>query len=135
MKSNLLFVAGLLAPLACLYSADTPSVRMAPAAAGLPPLPAVVRDESPEQQEARLKWFREARFGLFIHWGVYAVPAGFWQGKPVGAEWIMHQGKIPVADYKAFAKDFTAAKYDPQAWARLAADAGMKYVVITAKHH
>lgn len=113
----------------------TPAIRMAPAAAGLPAMPAVVRNETAEQQEARLKWFREARFGLFIHWGIYAVPAGFWQGRPVGAEWIMNQGKIPVADYKAFAKDFTAAKYDPKAWAQLAADAGMKYVVITTKHH
>jgi alpha-L-fucosidase len=123
------------------FAADTPAAtqvpanRMAPPAAGLPSLPAVVRNETPEQQEARLKWFREARFGLFIHWGVYAVPAGFWQGKPVSAEWIMNRGKIPVADYKAFAKNFTAAKYDPQAWAQLAADAGIKYVVITAKHH
>jgi alpha-L-fucosidase len=115
--------------------AQPPKILLAPAAAGLPALPAVVRNESPEQQETRLKWFREARFGLFIHWGVYAVPAGFWQGKPTGAEWIMFQGKIPVADYRAFAQQFTAAKYDPQAWAQLAADAGIKYVVITAKHH
>ena len=116
-------------------AASAPKIQMAPAAAGLPALPAVVRDEPPAQQEARLQWFREARFGLFIHWGVYAVPAGFWQGKPVSAEWIMNRGKIPVADYRAFAKDFTAAKYDPVAWAQLAADAGIKYVVITAKHH
>jgi hypothetical protein len=115
--------------------AQTPAIPMAPPAAGLPALPAVVRDESPEQTEGRLRWFREARFGLFIHWGVYAVPAGFWHGKPVGAEWILFQGKIPVADYRAFARDFTAAKYDPEAWAQLAADAGIKYVVITAKHH
>ena len=111
------------------------TIPMAPAAAGLPPLPAVVRDEPPEQTEARLKWFREARFGMFIHWGVYAVPAGFWQGKPVAAEWIMNRGKIPVAAYQALAQDFTAAKYDPQAWAQLAEDAGVRYVVITAKHH
>ena len=105
------------------YSADSaaPTIQMAPAAAGLPALPAVVRDETPAQRAARLKWFREARFGMFIHWGVYAVPAGFWQGQPVSAEWIMNRGKIPVADYKAFAKDFTAAKYDPEAWAQLAA--------------
>lgn len=85
----------------------------------------------------RTRWFREARFGLFIHWGVYAVPAGEWQGKPVGGigEWIMKNRQIPVADYRAFAKDFTAANYDPQAWARLARTAGMKYVVVTAKHH
>jgi alpha-L-fucosidase len=115
--------------------AQTPAILMAPPAAGLPALPAVVRDESPERTEARLRWFREARFGLFIHWGVYAVPAGFWQGKPTGAEWIMFQGKIPMAAYRAFARDFTAAKYDPEAWAQLAVDAGVKYVVITAKHH
>jgi alpha-L-fucosidase len=111
-----------------------PSLRMAPASAGLPALPAVLREESPEQTELRLKWFREARFGMFIHWGVYAVPAGNWQGRH-GAEWIMNQAKIPVADYRALARGFTAAKYDPQAWAQLAEDAGVRYVVITAKHH
>ncbi|MEI8039583.1 MAG: alpha-L-fucosidase [Verrucomicrobiota bacterium] len=86
---------------------------------------------------ARTRWFRDARFGMFIHWGVYAVPAGEWQGKPANGlgEWIMHNGKIPVADYKEFAKGFTAANYDPQAWARLARAAGMKYVVVTSKHH
>ena len=115
--------------------AAPPVIRLAPASAGLPALPAVVRDESTEQQDARLNWFRAARFGLFIHWGVYAVPAGTWQGRKVGAEWIMNQGKIPMADYKALAKDFTAAQYDPVAWAQLAADAGVKYVVITTKHH
>jgi alpha-L-fucosidase len=115
--------------------AQTSAIPMAPPAAGLPALPAVVRDEPAEQTEARLRWFREARFGLFIHWGVYAVPAGFWQGQPTGAEWIMFQGKIPVAAYRAFARNFTAAKYDPEAWAQLAAEAGVKYVVITAKHH
>ena len=125
----------LLSVLPLLAAEPVPAIPMAPAAAGLPPLPAVVRNETPEQQQARLQWFREARFGLFIHWGVYAVPAGMWQGKPTGAEWVMNQGKIPVADYKAFAQKFTAAKYDPEAWAELAADAGMKYVVITAKHH
>ncbi len=84
-----------------------------------------------------MKWFKEARFGMFIHWGVYSVPAGEWQGKPIGGigEWIMKNGKIPSADYKAFAKDFTAAKFDPASWAKLAKTAGMKYVVITSKHH
>ena len=117
--------------------ASTPAlaIQMAPPAAGLPALPAVVRNETQAQQDARLKWFREARFGMFIHWGVYAVPAGTWQGRRVGAEWIMNTGKIPVADYRALATNFTAAKYDPQAWAQLAEDAGVKYVVITAKHH
>ncbi|MBC7800608.1 MAG: alpha-L-fucosidase, partial [Gemmatimonadaceae bacterium] len=78
---------------------------------------------------------REARFGLFIHWGVYAVPAGSWNGKPVSAEWIMNRAKITRAEYRPLAQQFTAAKYDPQAWAALAKEAGMKYVVLTAKHH
>jgi len=140
MKTSRLLILGT-ALLACpafvqpTSAPSAPAIRLAPPAAGLPALPAVVRNEAPEQQEARLQWFREARFGLFIHWGVYAVPAGFWQGKPVAAEWIMNRGKIPVADYKALAKNFTAAKYDPEAWAQLAKDTGVKYVVITAKHH
>jgi alpha-L-fucosidase len=137
MKPKIPLLALLLISPAGLAAADNaiPALPLAPASAGLPALPAVVRNETPEQRDARLQWFREARFGLFIHWGVYAVPAGFWQGRPTSAEWIMNKGKIPVADYKAFAKDFTAAKYDPQAWAQLAQDAGVKYVVITAKHH
>ena len=83
------------------------------------------------------QWFRDARFGMFIHWGVYAVPAGEYKGKPVGwiGEWIMKQASIPVADYRNFARDFTASNYDPAAWATLAKEAGMKYVVITSKHH
>ena len=115
--------------------AQTKPVPMAPPTAGNPAFPAIVRDETPARHEARRKWFREARFGRFIHWGVYAVPAGTWNGKPAGAEWIMNTAKIPVAEYKALAKRFTAAKYDPQAWAALAREAGMKYVVLTAKHH
>ncbi len=135
LKHRILMLA-LTVPLVA-FAADVPvpAIQMTPPAAGLPALPAIVRNETPEQHDARLKWFREARFGLFIHWGVYAVPAGFWQGKSISAEWIMNRGRIPVADYRAFAKNFTAAKYDPQAWAQLAEDAGIKYVVITAKHH
>lgn len=88
-------------------------------------------------RDAQLQWFDEDRFGMFIHWGVYAVPAGEWQGNPHGGigEWIMGHAQIPVADYKAFTPQFTAAKYDPVAWAKLAKAAGMKYVVITSKHH
>jgi alpha-L-fucosidase len=90
-----------------------------------------------DAENQRARWFDEARFGLFIHWGVYAVPAGEWQGKPVGGigEWIMKNGQIPVADYQSFAQQFTAAQYDPAAWAKLARTAGMKYIVITSKHH
>lgn len=94
-------------------------------------------DESIEQREARMKWWREARFGLFIHWGVYAVPAGTYNGKQIDGigEWIMLRGQIPIAEYKEYAKQFNPVKYDPDAWVRLAKEAGMKYIVITSKHH
>lgn len=84
-----------------------------------------------------MKWWREARFGMFIHWGVYAVPAGTYKGQRFDhiGEWIMLDGRIPVAEYRAYARDFNPVKYDPAAWAQLAKDAGMKYMVITSKHH
>ncbi len=93
--------------------------------------------ESQEQRDARMKWWREARFGMFIHWGVYSVPAGTYKGKPVPGigEWIMNTGKIPVAEYRQFAKEFNPVRYDADAWVQLAKQAGMKYIVITSKHH
>jgi alpha-L-fucosidase len=93
--------------------------------------------ETRPQHDARMAWWREAKFGLFIHWGVYAVPAGTYHGKQIGGigEWIMHNAKIPVAEYRAFAKQFNPVKYDPDAWAKLAKEAGMRYIVITSKHH
>ncbi len=88
--------------------------------------------------DARMKWWREARFGMFIHWGVYAVPAGVWNGANVtnsGAEWIMNRGRIPVADYQKFPAQFNPTNFNAEAWVKLAKQAGMKYIVITAKHH
>ncbi len=85
--------------------------------------------------DQRMEWWREARFGMFIHWGVYAVPAGRWNGQVGGGEWIMEHRKIPISEYEPLAQQFTAERYDPTAWARLAREAGMKYVVITSKHH
>src|SRR5687767_2505806 len=87
--------------------------------------------------DERMRWWREARFGMFIHWGVYAVPAGTHKGQKINriGEWIMNRGKIPVAEYKRYAKEFNPVKYDPDAWVRMAKDAGMKYIVITSKHH
>jgi len=90
--------------------------------------------------DPRLAWWQDARFGMFIHWGVYAVPGNTWHGQSQAhsgenAEWLYQRVPIPVGDYKAFAKDFTAAQYDPKAWADVARDAGMRYVVLTAKHH
>ena len=88
-------------------------------------------------KDERMDWWRDARFGMFIHWGVYSLPAGTWDGRQIGGigEWIMNRAKIPVADYQRMAKDFNPVKYDPDAWVRMARDAGMKYIVITSKHH
>ncbi len=83
----------------------------------------------------RLAWFNDAKFGMFIHWGIYAVPAGEWEGKTNYAEWFQLQTNMPGAQYEKFAKDFTAAKFDAKQWAHIAKMAGMKYVVITSKHH
>ena len=93
--------------------------------------------ESKTQRDARMKWWREAKFGMFIHWGVYSVPAGVYDGKPINGigEWIMNKGKIPVARYAEYAKEFNPVKFDADRWVQIAKDAGMKYIVITSKHH
>lgn len=102
-----------------------------------PPSSPAADSESPAVKEARLAWFKEAKFGLFIHWGLYSIPAGYWKGErsPGIGEWIMNRMKIPVADYEKLAGGFNPWKFDAEAWAQMAADAGMKYVVITSKHH
>jgi len=84
-----------------------------------------------------MQWWREARFGMFIHWGLYAVPAGQWHGKPTPGlgEWIMDQANIPVAEYEKFAKRFNPVKFDAAEWVGIAKAAGVKYIVITSKHH
>ena len=99
-------------------------------------------DDGPETtvtKEQRLEWFRQAKFGMFIHWGPYAKMAGQWRGKqlPVGdnCEWIMQRLRIPREEYREAAKQFNPVKFDADAWADLAATTGMKYVVLTAKHH
>ena len=74
---------------------------------------------------------------MFIHWGLYAVPAGVYEGKDVPGigEWIMNHAKIPVKEYEKYAQQFDPEKFDADAWAQLAQDAGMKYLAITSKHH
>jgi len=86
-------------------------------------------------KDERMEWWREAKFGLFIHWGVYAVPAGKYGDNTNHGEWIMHRAGIPSAEYKRYALEFNPVKYDPAAWVRIAKEAGMKYIVITSKHH
>lgn len=109
---------------ACLAGADQASTRDA------------TISESKEERDARMAWWRDARFGMFIHWGVYSVPAGVYKGEQIPGigEWIMST-RIPVDEYKEYAKEFNPQNYDPEAWAALAKEAGMRYMVITAKHH
>ncbi len=89
------------------------------------------------RQDPRLDWWRAAKFGLFIHWGLYAIPAGQWGGRKVPGigEWIMLHARIPVAEYEPLARRFNPVRFDAAEWVALAKDAGQKYIVITSKHH
>jgi alpha-L-fucosidase len=84
-------------------------------------------NKSTAERAERTRWFTEARFGMFIHWGLYAIPAR--------GEWVRSVERIPHEDYLEYFREFSAADYDPRTWARLAKKAGMKYAVLTAKHH
>jgi alpha-L-fucosidase len=103
--------------------------RFAWALAAVMALPAVAQD--------RLTWWTEARFGMFIHWGIYTVPAGEWKGKPVAGlgEWIMNHARIPIPEYERLAAQFNPVEFDADKWVAVAKNAGMKYITITAKHH
>jgi alpha-L-fucosidase len=117
---------------------SAPSYSMTPDTNAPTPELQMWNDEFGATHDQRMQWWRAARFGMFIHWGVYSVPAGFWQGQPVnasGGEWIMNRGRIPVADYQAFTKQFDPTNFNAEQWVKLAKKAGMKYIVITAKHH
>src|SRR5438270_2991164 len=93
--------------------------------------------DSPEAREARLAWFKQAKYGRFIPWGLYAIPAGEWKGQQsLGlGEWIMNRAKIPVKEYEQLTRQWNPTKFNADAWVQLAQDAGMKYIVITSKHH
>lgn len=91
--------------------------------------------------EERKKWFKKAKFGMFIHWGLYALPAGEWQGKrqelgPEGCgEWLQYHFKISCKEYEKLAGAFNPIYFDAEEWVKLAKKAGMEYIVITSKHH
>lgn len=94
--------------------------------------------EAGKTRDQRIQWWRDARFGAFIHWGVYSDLAGEWQGKPTSgyAEHIMRKWKIPLATYRnEVAAKFNPTAYDANAWVAQMKAAGMRYIVITAKHH
>jgi len=83
------------------------------------------------------EWFREAKFGMMVHWGLYSLPAGEWNGRrmPVIGEWAQSYFRIPRADYGRLANAFNPILFDADEWVKLAIDAGMKYIVVTSKHH
>jgi alpha-L-fucosidase len=95
----------------------------------------VMTKETPEQKAERMKWFTDARFGMFIHWGVYSVPAGEWKGNKGHGEWFQETTHMPLSQYRLYRDQFNPVKFDADAWVKAAADAGMKYLVITSKHH
>ena len=102
--------------------------RLAAAFCLLASVPAVAQPSQPPlPPEERTRWFREAKFGMFIHWGVYSV---------IGRhEWIRHQAQIPQAEYDRYARRFNPVRFNADAWISLAKDAGARYIVITSKHH
>lgn len=93
--------------------------------------------EDEDAQLDRMAWWREAKFGMFVHWGIYSVTGGQYRGQelPNSAEWMMARGKIPIAEYEQYAARFNPSKFDANEFVGLAKQAGMKYLVITAKHH
>jgi len=109
---------------------DAQPSTVVPAATETNPSPSLAGES-----DTRIDWWREARFGMFIHWGLYAVPAGEWNGKNTYGEWIRHSAQIPLDTYDRFRTQFNPVKFDADAWVRMARDAGMKYIVITSKHH
>lgn len=92
----------------------------------------------PEHQEtAKNQWFQDAKFGLFVYWRLFAQHVGKWNGKRYYdiSEWVMNRGKIPVADYRNLSQEFNPSKINADGWVKLANEAGIKYIVITTKHH
>jgi alpha-L-fucosidase len=100
-----------------------------------------IRHESQQRadarRDARLAWFRDAKFGMFIHWGLYAVPAGVWKGEQIPGigEWIMLRARIPVREYEQVARQFNPTRFNAAEIVALAKEAGQQYLVITSKHH
>ena len=116
---------------------STLAIAAGMALVAVPQVPLAASPETKAERDARMAWWREARFGMFIHWGLYAVPAGEYKGqrsKEIG-EWIMSWANIPRADYEHFAEQFNPVKFDAATWVATAKNAGMKYIVITSKHH
>lgn len=87
------------------------------------------------ENSSKMTWWKNAKFGMFIHWGLYSQSGGIWKNKTNYAEWMMNQARIPRDEYAAVAKDFNPVKFNAEEWVKLAKAAGQKYIVITSKHH
>ncbi|TAK93315.1 MAG: alpha-L-fucosidase [Verrucomicrobia bacterium] len=95
----------------------------------------LVSSEPPAQVAKRLQWWSEARFGMFIHWGLYAQDGCFYKGQDGKTEHMMRHLQIPLKDYAKIADDFNPVKFSADEWVGIAKNAGMKYMIITSKHH
>lgn len=134
----MLSLASCLTALSLLAFAPDAASRPAPDAAGsLDAAPIPLQPETEEQRDERMRWWRESRFGMFIHWGLYAIPAGEWDGKnvPGAGEWIINSARITPEAYEPLIKQFNPVKFDAKRWVEIAKSAGMRYIVITSKHH
>jgi alpha-L-fucosidase len=91
--------------------------------------------ETKQERDKRMQWWHEARFGMFIHWGLYSIPAGEWKGATNHAEWIRTTAQIPLDEYNKFVSQFNPIRFNADEWVAMAKNAGMKYITITSKHH
>lgn len=109
---------------------------LASAALGLDALRIPSAWASPLPAADRMTWWRDAKFGMFIHFGLYSGPGGEWNGKPTGShEWMRNNAKIPHEEYIRLADSFNPTAFDADAWVKTAKDAGQRYIVFTTKHH
>ncbi len=98
--------------------------------------PLATREDA--ERENRIGWWREARFGMFIHWGLYSLPGGIWKEKQIKATYAEHlqlRAHIPIKEYETIAQQFQPDRFHAEAWVKTAKRAGMKYMIVTAKHH
>jgi alpha-L-fucosidase len=131
-RTFLTYIALLLAPLAALHAAVAPKPGMDGTSADM-----WGKSDGAKTNLVRGAWLKDSRFAMFIHWGLYSELAGKWNDKTYYgiAEWIMKRGKIPVTDYEKVAGRFNPTGFDAREWVTLAKDAGMRHIMITAKHH